>query len=158
MICFCVADIKGFIEDPSAGGFADSVSGRRRKQQWANQVPERRVRWIRAVFGRRRWRRRQAGHATSARSGHRQNTVRLGERHIDDETERQAAQEKIAMTPPALDSRPPRFLTGNDSKPRACTKVCFTIINISVWFELFCTVRSYCLGISIGKNIFLTRT
>uniref|UniRef100_A0A2S2N8R0 Uncharacterized protein n=1 Tax=Schizaphis graminum TaxID=13262 RepID=A0A2S2N8R0_SCHGA len=63
-------------------------------------MPERCVRRLRSVVGRQRGRRcrRRSGSATTASPGHRQNTVRLGERHIDDEAERQAAQEEIAMT------------------------------------------------------------
>lgn len=95
-----VSDIERFVEDPSAGRFADPVRGRRREQQRADQVSERRVRRIRAVVDQRRWRRRrrQAGHAATARPGHREDIVRLGERHIHDEAERQAEQEKVAIT------------------------------------------------------------
>jgi len=97
---FTNLDIQRFPQDQGAGRFPDPVDGRRREQQRSHQVPERRVRRLRSVVGRQwgRWCRRRSGSAATTRPGHSQNTVRLGERHFDDEAERQAAQEKIAMT------------------------------------------------------------
>jgi len=93
------SDIERLIENQSAGRITDPIGGRWREQQRADQVPERRVRRIRSVVGRgRRKRGRPASDATPARPGYRQNTVRLCERYIDNEAERQAAQEKIPIT------------------------------------------------------------
>jgi len=97
---FTNIDIQRFLQDQGTGRFPDPVDGRRREQQRSHQVPERRVRWLRSVVGRRRgwWCRRRSSSTATSCPGHRQNTVRLGERHFDDEAERQVAQEKIAMT------------------------------------------------------------